>query len=171
MEALREKKHVHTHTHKTVHTTKLKYPNEITISGVSESKFVPISVQMHYLILLKFPLQWNRYMVDHSVWVLCWIHVSNSGNRPWRQWPRGKSWGSTAQRWVVPQESCSEVVTCSIRQGRTVGSVSDRQGVDLWEGRTWWQAVLLDGAGTSRALLAICIVQFLDRQQQQPQKS
>lgn len=71
--------------------------------------------------------------------------------------------------WV--QESCFRVVTCSILQGGAVGPVSDWQGVDLREGGTWWQAVLLDGTGASRALLPVCIVKLLFESKQCRKKS
>lgn len=54
-----------------------------------------------------------------------------------------------------------KAVTCSILQGGAAGPVSDWQGVDLREGGTWWQAVLLDGTGATRALLPVCIVKLL----------
>lgn len=59
-----------------------------------------------------------------------------------------------------------QVVTCSILQGGAVGPVSDWQGVDLREGGTWRQAVLLDWTGASRALLPVCIVKLLVEPQQ-----
>lgn len=92
----------------------------------------------------------------HSVWDLQLLRIRDSGTRPWE---------SSAGRCCLFVYQCSQKkksVTFSILQGRAVWPVSDWQGVNLRERGTRGQAVLLDGTGTSGALLPISIVKFLD---------